>query len=87
MEKHIQVDTIAVCHKAVLTAEEMAWYLGVPIGGLYKLTCKNEIPYYKTGKRIYFKREEMEAWITRNRVKTAEEVAQEAINYCIKHKK
>jgi hypothetical protein len=49
---------------------------------MYKLTHRNKIPYFKPhGKNIYFSREELEKWLLKNPVKTAEAVEQEAANY------
>lgn len=36
-------------------------------------------------KGIYFKREELEAWMTQERVATQEEIEQEAIRYTVKN--
>ena len=54
---------------------------------LYKLTYSRQIEHYKpNGKKIYFKRSDLEAWLLRNRVKTADEIEQEAIDYSMKKK-
>ncbi|MBN2595900.1 MAG: excisionase family DNA-binding protein [Marinifilaceae bacterium] len=44
-------------HKEILTLKETSEYPSLSKSYLYKLTSKREIPYYKTGKKIYFKRE------------------------------
>lgn len=44
------------------------------------------IPHYKpTGKTCYFKRTEVEAWMTENRVATSEELDDRALAYCMKN--
>ena len=66
----------------VLTLEEAAKYLDVSKSYLYKLTSSNKIPHYKPqGKRIYFAKSELDAWLLRNPVKTETEVEQEANDY------
>lgn len=73
------------CTKDVLTAEEAAKYMGVSKSYLYKLTGKQEIPHYKPmGKMCYFNRQELEAWLQRNRVATDEEISQKANDYCMR---
>lgn len=73
------------CTKEVLTANEAAKYMGVSKSHLYKLTCKQEIAHYKPmGKMCYFNRQELEAWLQRNRVATDEEISQKANDYCMR---
>jgi len=51
--------------KTVLNMEEAARYLNVSKSYLYKLTSTNKIPHYSPGRKlIYFKKEELELWIT-----------------------
>ena len=70
--------------KEVLTLAEAAIYMGVTKSYLYKLTMRKEIPHYKPcGKMCYIRRAELEAWLTRNRVATDEELSQRAQTYCV----
>lgn len=73
--------------KEVLTMEEVAQYMGVSKSYLYKLTMKQEIPYYKpTGKICYFNRKEIEDWLQSNKISTATEISQKAKAYCMGNK-
>jgi excisionase family DNA binding protein len=45
---------------------------------LYALVHRREIPFLKKGKRLYFKREDLEAWIEEGRKATRGEIEQEA---------
>lgn len=68
--------------KSVLTFEEGCEFTGLSKSYMYKLTHRNQIPFFKPhGKNIYFSREELEKWLLKNPVKTAEAVEQEAANY------
>ena len=68
--------------KRALTLEEVALYTGLSKSHLYKLTSTGGIPCYKpNGKQIYFDREEIDNWLLRNRLKTAEEIEAEAATY------
>ncbi|MDY5968625.1 MAG: helix-turn-helix domain-containing protein [Bacteroidales bacterium] len=48
--------------KNVYTVAEVAYYFGVTVGFIERLTCKKQIPYYKRGRMKYFDRKEIEDW-------------------------
>lgn len=74
--------------KEILTIEEAAEFLSVSKSYLYKQMSAQAIPHYKpTGKRCYFKRSELEAWILAGRISTKSEIAQRANAYCLKTRK
>lgn len=74
--------------KEILTIEEAAEFLSVSKSYLYKQTSAQAIPHYKpTGKRCYFKRSELEAWILAGRISTKSEIVQRANAYCLKTRK
>lgn len=74
----------ALNSKSVFNIDEVAIYTGLSKLYLYKLTSRKEIPYYQPqGKKIYFKREEIDKWLLRNRASTNEEIEQEAINHSV----
>ena len=65
-----------------LTFNEAAAYLDVSKSHLYKLTSSNRISHYKPqGKRVYFSKSELDAWLLRGRVSTQDEVDQKAVNF------
>ena len=65
-----------------LTLQEACGYLDLSTSTLYKLTSKNKIPHFKpNGKKIYFRKSDLNDWLFRNRVSTAEELEQKAIDY------
>ena len=69
-----------------MTLEEASKFLNFSKSTLYKMTCQNRLPYYRpNGKRIYFKKSELEAWIFKHRIKTDEEMEKEADEYVKKH--
>ena len=77
---------IISCSKDILTATEVAQYMGISMSHLNKLTMRKEIPYYKpTGRKRYFNRKEVEAWLQTNRTSTDGEIANKAQRYCITH--
>ncbi len=73
--------------KDIFTVGEAAEFLGSTKSYLYKLTHFREIPHYKSGKRLYFKRDDLIIWMTRLRIKTHDEIEQEAITYLTSRKR
>lgn len=54
--------------KEVMTINECAQYTGLSVSYLYKLTHRKLIPFFKPmGKRVYFKRTEIDQWLLRNK--------------------
>lgn len=73
--------------KKVLTFDEAAQFSGLSKSYLYKLTSQQRVPHFKpTGKLVYFNREELEAWLTQNRVSTSAEIEEQAQRYCMQNK-
>tara|TARA_R110002073_G_scaffold57778_4_gene146617 strand:- start:7032 stop:7310 length:279 start_codon:yes stop_codon:yes gene_type:complete len=74
--------------KPVLTFDEGCKYCGLSSSSMYKHTSLNNIPYYKPeGKLIFFKREELDDWLLRNRQSTKDELESIASSYSISKKK
>lgn len=72
--------------KNILSFVEAAAYTGFAESYLYKLTSARKIPHYKpTGRKLFFKRDELDAWILRNPVKTDEQLDREAATYIATH--
>lgn len=67
--------------KKYLTPMEAAELLGLSRNKIYRMIGSRKIPFYKNGSgtRTYFKREELEEWMTATRVQTDEEIMQEAL--------
>jgi len=61
----------------LLTVKEAASFLDLAVPTLYKLTSNREIPFFKRGKRVYFRKEELVKWVEQGRKKTREEIAEE----------
>ena len=64
--------------KTILRSNEAAVFTGLSIGRIYRLTSDSEIPHYKRGNTLYFKKSELEEWMLERIVKTTEEIASEA---------
>lgn len=67
-----------------LDFEGAASFLKFSKSHLYKLTSTNQIPHYKpNGKRVYFSKAELKAWLLRNPVKSIEAIEQESTDYVV----
>ena len=72
---------LMISAKNILTADEAATMLDMKVSMIYSLTSKHKIPFYKpNGKKIFFKKDELEQWVLSSRVSTDEELQQEAAN-------
>jgi excisionase family DNA binding protein len=66
--------------------DEAAGYLHVSKSHLYQLTSKEQIAHFKpAGKRIYFRKEDLDAYLLRNRRAAAEEIDAAAANHIVSH--
>lgn len=78
---------ILLAQKEILTLEEVSRYTGMKKSFLYKLTAGRKIPHYKpNGKYCFFKRSEIDEWLTSNPVSTAEELDMAVQSYCMFNK-
>ena len=66
-------------NKEVLCFKEAAAYISCSPSYLYKLTSSSRIPCYKPlGKKLFFKRTELNDWLLRNRLSTIDELQSKA---------
>lgn len=76
--------------KDVLNFSEACIYLDLSTSTLYKLTSKVQIPHYcPNGKKLYFKREELDEWVLKNqkRESNTDDIERFVADYLIKHPK
>jgi excisionase family DNA binding protein len=73
-----------VGNSEILNLEETSKYTSMARATLYKMTSTREIPHFKRGKRLYFRKSELDAWITNNRVMTKEEIDGMADEYIMR---
>ena len=77
-----------ILQKTVLNLSEAANYLDISESHLYKLTSSRQIPHFcPQGKKLYFRRDELDTWLQRNRQDSSEEIEKQAVNYLIKNKR
>lgn len=72
--------------KSALDINDASVLTGMTVQSLYRMTSEKRIPHYKRGTRLYFKKEDLEAWMLDERIKTDEEIQAEASSLIIKNK-
>jgi excisionase family DNA binding protein len=71
-----KLDEQNLLQKTVLNFNDACKHLDVSPSHLYKLTSARQIPHFcPQGKKLYFKREELDQWLQRNRQSTLAEIA------------
>ncbi|MEJ8756380.1 helix-turn-helix domain-containing protein [Pontibacter sp. H259] len=65
----------------LLTVSQAGLLLNLAVPTIYGLCSKGTIPHFKKGKRLYFSKEALIAWIHSGKKKTTEEIQQEASTY------
>ena len=66
-------------NKDVWNVDDVVFQTGHARSQIYKFTHRRQIPFYKSGKFLYFKRDEITDWMLRGgKVKTNDEVESEA---------
>lgn len=65
----------------ILDVEQAAKFLRLKINTIYEKTSRKLIPHFKQGNKLYFKRSELETWVTRGKIKTSDELAGDAATY------
>lgn len=51
----------------IMKVPQLCKYLKMKISTLYQLTHKNEIPFNKKGKTLYFRKDEIDKWVSEGR--------------------
>lgn len=73
--------------KDMMNMREASEYTGLSLSYLYKLTHTNAIPHSKpTGKKIYFEREKLDAFLKNGAVKTVSQLEEEVNTHIQKNR-
>ena len=71
----------------VMSLNQLCEYYEFTKSFIYKQTSTREIPHYKKGKKLFFKKVEIDTWLFKNKVKTMEDLQREATKYSIQKRK
>lgn len=79
-----EIKELLTSQKQVLSFEEGCKYCNLSRSKMYKHTSSRNIPFYKPeGKLIFFKREELDEWLLRNRHASNDDLSREATKYSL----
>lgn len=82
-----RLDEQNLLKKSVINFNDACKYLDASPSHLYKLTSTRQIPHFcPQGKKLYFKREELDTWLQRNRQSTNAEIAEQVSNELVNRK-
>lgn len=86
-KKRIQAERIK--NLDILDTDDASYLLGYKVSYIQKLVEKNYIPHYKSanGKKVFFKKAELEDWATTISCPTDSQIASQASEYIIKSNK
>lgn len=79
-EREAPNDTTTTTRKT-MSLTEFCEYAGLSRQTAYKLTSGQKVPHSKRGKRLYFDREKVDAWLLENQVATHSEIQEKANDY------
>lgn len=68
----------------VFNLNEASEYVSLSKSAIYKKTSERNIPHFKKGKKLYFKRSELDEWLTENKISTNAEIEIQATNYILR---
>lgn len=73
---------LSIAVKTILSVEEASEFIGMKTSYLYKLTSDKKIRFFKPqGKLIYFKKEDLEAFLLRNVSETVYEEESQSLQH------
>jgi excisionase family DNA binding protein len=77
----------ALLRKELLSFKEACIYLDISASGLYRLTSTRRVPHFcPNGKKLYFKRTELDQWLQSNKKKSTQELESAAASFIFKSK-
>lgn len=74
--KHSNTTTLPESNQ-LLTIKQAGELISLSVPTIYGLVSRNEIPFSKKGKRLYFLKQELTSWIQEGRNKTSAEISAE----------
>lgn len=79
--------SILLSQKRFLTFSEGCTYCSYSESYMYKLTSSHRIPHLKPNGKIYFDRFELDKWLSKNTIRSIDDIEEEALRFTQKKKK
>ncbi len=71
-------------YSKIIDINQLSTYLNISKSHIYKLTASNNIPHSKRGKKLYFKKENIDIWVLENKIISKEELSRKAMKHSLK---
>ena len=68
--------------KTVLDLNEAALFTGFSTAHLYRLTSGRQIPFFRKNRKLYFKKTDLENWMTETPCASLKDINSQAATYC-----
>ena len=72
-----QISVSTKIEDEIINIKQAAIFLNLATQTLYGFTSKNTIPFLKRGKKLYFRKSELESWLAEGKQKSNSEISQE----------
>ncbi|EMR04685.1 helix-turn-helix domain-containing protein [Cesiribacter andamanensis] len=69
-----------------LSVKAAAAYLQLSVSTVYAKTAASELPHMKRGNKLYFEKDQLDAWLREGRQQTRQDAMEQAANYTYKRK-
>ena len=76
-----EIQSLLELNKEVLTLQQYAKYAGISIQTAYKQTSQRRLPFYRQGKHLYLKREDVIAFLLSHPVKSNSDIEKDAMKH------
>ncbi|MCX2741468.1 helix-turn-helix transcriptional regulator [Pontibacter anaerobius] len=77
----IALNAQSIQEKQNFNATEACYFLGISKYALYHKTSRKQIPHHLSGKRLFFRRDELERWLFSHPDKTVKQLDKAASAY------
>ena len=67
----------------ILNVQQAAQFLQLKPATVYEKTSTKQIPHFKKGNKLYFHLSELQQWINAGKVKTSNEITNEAVTFTL----
>jgi excisionase family DNA binding protein len=81
IEKLLNIQNQPQLVDELLTIQQAGEFIKLTVPTIYSLVSRNNIPFSKKGKRLYFSKSDLSNWIKEGRNKTISELGKEAHSY------
>jgi len=73
IEEEVQKKCTRQTNPSIMTVNQIASYLGFAKVTIYKKVRENSMPFFRVGKKVLFRKDEIDLWLGKYRVQTIEE--------------